>query len=64
MYIRKAEMFEIRSDDSEIIHWHGTREELNILLDDDKWFEHETIVFARLSAIQCSPRTEVKEHNE
>lgn len=60
MYIRKVEMFEIRSDDSEMIHWRGTREELNVLLNDDEWLEHETIIFTRLSAVLCSPRTEPK----
>lgn len=54
MYIRKVETFEIRSDDSKIVCWHGTKEELTILLNDNEWHENDTVVFARLAAILTS----------
>ena len=60
MYIRKVETFEIRSDDSKVVYWRGTKEELTILLGDDEWHEDDTVVFARLGAILASQRIRVK----
>ena len=60
MYIRKVETFEIRSDDSEMVHWRGTGEELTILLNDDEWHENETVVFARLATILAPQGTRRK----
>ena len=60
MYIRKVETFEIRSDDSEIVHWCGTEEELTALLNESGWKEGDTVVFARLATILAPQSTRAK----